>query len=244
MLGRDATARGPSHGIGMFRAHMRKSCHRHAGRMWQYARRSCKDPINAVGDRARPAMYGPAPILSISKGEMMISSVCFRLLASSIVLALCWSQSSALAGDLEDCNGAVADKIEPACTAIIGDASRPTDDRLKAYVSRSRFFASRAKLDAAAADAEAALQLNPQFVPALVAHGYALQRKGSFDQGLADLNRAVELDPKNAFAIASRGGLRNDQKAWTEAIADFNQAITLRQDFAAAYVGRARASME
>ena len=47
------------------------------------------------------------------------------------------------------------------CTAIINDASRPADDRLKAYINRSRLLASRSKLDAANADAEAALQLNP-----------------------------------------------------------------------------------
>ena len=45
---------------------------------------------------------------------------------------------AARAGDLEDCNGTVADKIEPACTAVIDDASRPADDRAKAYVGRAR----------------------------------------------------------------------------------------------------------
>jgi hypothetical protein len=74
----------------------------------------------------------------------------------------------ARAGDLEDCNGTVADKIEPACTAVIADATRPADDRAKAYVNRGRLYISRSKFDLALNDAEAALELNAQFVPALI----------------------------------------------------------------------------
>src|SRR3984893_9333447 len=181
---------------------------------------------------------------SVSKKETTMSSSCLRLLASLLFVALCWMQSPAWADDLEDCTGPAVEKIEPACTAIINDAPRLPDDRLKAYATRSVLVVSRSKLDAAAADAEAALQLNPQSVPALLARGYARQRIGNFDSALADMNRAVELDPKNPFAFAARGNLKNDQKAWAEALADLNQAIALRQDFALAYVARARAYVE
>jgi len=52
-----------------------------------------------------------------------------------LLAALCVTQRPALAGDAEDCASPVADKIEPACTAIINDASKPADDRLKALIS-------------------------------------------------------------------------------------------------------------
>jgi tetratricopeptide (TPR) repeat protein len=173
-----------------------------------------------------------------------MSSVRFSLLASLAFVALGCEQGRAAAGDIEDCMGPVADKVEAACTAILNDAQRPADDRVKAYFSRSRFFTSRGKLDAGLSDAEAALQLNPQSVGALVSRAYVRQRTGKFDMALADYDRAIELDPKNPSVLTSRGFLRADQKAFPEALANFNQAIALRQDFAQAYVGRGRVDLE
>jgi tetratricopeptide (TPR) repeat protein len=167
-----------------------------------------------------------------------------RLRTLLLVIALSATSGGVYAGELEDCNGTAADKIEPACTAVINDASRPADDRLKAYSGRARLYMSRSKPDLASSDAEAALQLNPHFVPALLLRGYLRQRSGSFDSARADLDLAIELEPKNAFAFLARGNLRSDQKAWTEALTDFDQAIALRQDLAPAHVARARALVE
>jgi tetratricopeptide (TPR) repeat protein len=167
-----------------------------------------------------------------------------RLRPLLLILALSATSVRASAGELEDCNGATAEKIEPACTTVISDTSRPADDRLKAYTNRARLHTSRSKLDLALSDVEAALQLNPQFVPALLLRGYLRQRSGSFDLARTDLDLAIELEPKNAIALLARGNLRSDQKAWAEALADFDQAILLRQDLAPAHVGRARAFVE
>src|SRR5665647_3798581 len=93
----------------------------------------------------------------------------------------------AVAGDLEDGNGPPGDKTESACAAVIADASRPADDRVKAYVGRARLYTGRAKLDLASDDVEAALALNPQFVPALLQRGYLRQRAGSFDLARTDI---------------------------------------------------------
>ena len=169
----------------------------------------------------------------------------FRLpmLASLALIALCWGAGQARAGDLEDCTGPFSDKTEPACTAILNDARRPAEDRLKAYAARSRFFARGGKPDAALADAEAAVQLNQQSSNAFSARAYAHQRAGQLDAALANYNRAAELEPKNPSVLILRGFLRSDQKAWTEALSDFNGALALRQD-ALAYVGRGRVYIE
>ena len=166
------------------------------------------------------------------------------LLVSLAIVALCWGALPARAGDLEDCTGPFSDKTEPACTAILNDAQRPAEDRLKAYAARSRFFARGGKSDAALADAEAAVQLNQQSSNAFSARAYAHQRAGQLDAALADYNRAAELEPKNSSVLTLRGFLRSDQKAWSEALSDFNEAITLRQDNALAYVGRGRVYIE
>ena len=165
-------------------------------------------------------------------------------LPAALLLALGLNQGVAKAGDLEDCNSAVAAKIETGCTAIINDTTEPVDDGTKAYVNRSRLMAARAKLDLALADAEAAMQLNPKSVTALLAHSYALERSRKLDAALADLNQAIEIEPKNPILLASRGNVKGDQKNWADALADLSQAIALRQDYAQAYVARARAYVE
>ena len=131
----------------------------------------------------------------------------------------------ARAGDLEDCNGPAPDKVEAACTALINDASRPAEQRAAAFAGRARLYLSRSKLDLALSDVEAALQLNPQYVPALLTRAYARQRNGSVDLAHADLDRAIELEPKNPFAFLARGNFKGDQKAWAEAIADYNDCV-------------------
>src|ERR1700743_1935518 len=180
---------------------------------------------------------------SSPKGERTMPSFFVRLLVVRLLAVVCWTQA-ARAGDAEDCAGTVPDRIEPACTAIINDAGKPPDDRLKALLSRSRLFMSRVKLDLALADAEAAVLLNPKSVPALLSRGYARQRKGNAEGALADFSQAIEVDPKNASAVFARGALRNDQRNFAEALPDMNQAIELRPDYAQAYVARARAYIE
>src|ERR1700759_4969765 len=97
-------------------------------------------------------------------------SVRYPLLMSLAIVALCCGQ--ARAGDIEDCTGQFSDKTEGACTAILNDAQRPAEDKVKAYAARARFFARAGKSDAALADAEAAVRLNPQSSNAVSARAY------------------------------------------------------------------------
>jgi Tfp pilus assembly protein PilF len=123
----------------------------------------------------------------------------FRLpwLASLALIAVCWEGGQARAGDFEDCTGPLGDKTAAACTTVLDDVQRSAEDRVKAYIARSRFSTGRGKFDAGLADAEAALALNPQSVWAFVARAYARQRSGKLDAALADYSRAIELEPKN-----------------------------------------------
>jgi Flp pilus assembly protein TadD len=142
-----------------------------------------------------------------------MSSLRRPLLASLAFVALCCGQGQAQAGDLEDCLGPQGEKTEAACTAVLNEAQRSDEDRVKAHVARSRLFIGRSKFDAALADAEAAIQLNPRSLGALMARAYARQRAGNLDAALADYNRAAELEPKNPQVLTSRGFLRGDQRA-------------------------------
>lgn len=167
-----------------------------------------------------------------------------RLMASMTFILLACGLGPARAGDLEDCAAPAGNRVEAACTAVISDQARPVDERLKAYLNRSRLFIVRSNIDAGLADADAAVELIPKSVPALATRAFARQRKGNFDGAAADFNQAIELEPKNANTLFLRGGLRTEQRQWTEATADFTAAIGLRQDFIQAYAGRARVSLE
>ena len=168
----------------------------------------------------------------------------FLGVAMLVALASCLSLRGAQAGDLEDCNGSVAEKIEAGCTAILDNPARTPEDGLKALTNRSRLYANRSKFDAALADAEAALQLNAQSVPALLIRGYVYQRKNNFESALADFDQAAGIDPKNFAPYLSRGNLRLVQRNWTEAQKDFEQALALRADLSLALVGRGRVYLE
>ena len=139
-----------------------------------------------------------------------------------VALASCLSVRGAQAGDLEDCNSSVAEKIEAGCTAILNNPARTPEDGLKALTNRARLYANRSKFDAALADAEAALQLNAQSVPALLIRGYVHQRKNNLDAAQADFDQAAGIDPKNVAPYLSRGNLRLVQRNWTEAQKDFD----------------------
>jgi hypothetical protein len=93
-----------------------------------------------------------------------MSSFRLPLLASLALIAFCWGGGQARAGDFEDCTGPIGDKTKAACTAVVNDAQRPAEDRVKAYINRSRFSTGRGKFEAAISDADAALARNPQSV--------------------------------------------------------------------------------
>src|SRR5262249_46573095 len=174
----------------------------------------------------------------------MMSFIRFSLSATLALIAFGGMPGLSWAGDLEDCTGAVVDKIEAGCTAVINDSAKPAEDRIKAHARRASLFMARSKFDLAVADAEAAIQLNPKSVPALMTRSQVNQRTGKFDLALADLNQVIEIEPKNPVAYFARGNVKGDQKNWADALTDLSQAITLRQDYAMAYVGRARAYLE
>src|SRR3954467_11797135 len=132
-----------------------------------------------------------------ARGVRRMLSFCSRCLAILLLIGTVWQPRSAGAGELDDCKGAVLEKAESACSAIINDAKRAPDDRLTAYAMRSRVYAFRGKAELALADAESAMKLNPGSVAALLARASARQRMGSLDLALADLDQAVERDPGN-----------------------------------------------
>jgi len=77
-------------------------------------------------------------------------------------------------------------KVATGCTALIENPATAPAENQKARVNRARMYTNRGDLDHALADAEAALKLDAQSVPALIVRGAAYQRKNDLDSALAD----------------------------------------------------------
>ncbi len=59
--------------------------------------------------------------------------------------------------------------------------------------------------DAARADFDRAIEVNPKHAPAYVGRANLLRTQGNLDQALADLDQAIRLNPESAQAFHARG---------------------------------------
>jgi tetratricopeptide (TPR) repeat protein len=137
------------------------------------------------------------------------------------------------------CNSEDADAAIPACTNLIEAEKLDPKDRSAALSSRASAYARKHDYDRAFADADKAIEFNPQNSDAYMRRGAAYGNKGDHERAFADENKAIELDPRNVKAYANRGlGLArkgDDDRA----IADLTKAIEIDSKFAFAYVNRA-----
>lgn len=117
----------------------------------------------------------------------------------------------------------------------------------EALCDRSVLAAMSGNLDAAAADAEAAIAAAPKLARAHMQRGLVAMRSKDKDKSktltlaTASFDEAIRLDPKLAEAFLARGQMRLAVKEYEGALADFTAAIDLNGKLAPAYVGRAQA---
>lgn len=100
-----------------------------------------------------------------------------------------------------------------------------------AYVARSRLNANLFRFDAAIADVDAALALDPGNPALYVERGQRILLTYEWDRALADYNRALELDPNYADAYYDRGilyaSVPEGLDARRRALADFQRYLAL-----------------
>jgi tetratricopeptide (TPR) repeat protein len=103
-----------------------------------------------------------------------------------------------------------------------------------------RGFAQRqmGSAEAALADYDRAIELNPEFAAAYLNRGAAHYHLGEIEEAVADYTRAVELDPENTNAYYNRALAYQALGEPDLAIEDYSRAIDLNPQFAAAYLSR------
>lgn len=111
-----------------------------------------------------------------------------------------------------------------------------------AYIDRGNAFAQSRQPGKAAADFNAALERDPQSLPALMGKAnasYALQKRVD---SLDDYTRVIEADPGNAIAYFRRGNLHLDLKEFAAALRDYSAALKLDPDQPVALFNRSLAA--
>lgn len=139
-----------------------------------------------------------------------------------------------------DCAGTNAARALDACTGLLSSlAENDAYGRARAHYNRGVAQNRSRRPDAALADFDAAVRLDPDYPAAFNARGNIHRDRKEFDKALADFETAVRLDPASASALTSRGLVRLEGKNDREgALADYEAAIRADANFGRAYNNR------
>jgi len=145
-----------------------------------------------------------------------------------------------LRGDLD---GALADLNE----ALRGESEylrtywAPAYSPVNAHYDRGKVLEAQGNSEAAIADFNFVIRLDPSHGPAHAGRARALQAEGDPDGALSEYDEALRLFPEDVEAVINRGNLRQARGDLPGAIADFNQALTVEPERFEVYYNRANA---
>ncbi|MGY6026903.1 tetratricopeptide repeat protein [Streptomyces spinosirectus] len=123
-------------------------------------------------------------------------------------------------------------------TLLIRQGELERTARTAALVARAGTYQLMRRYEAAIADFNEALDLNPKLSWTLAARGETYRLMKQHSHALRDLDHAVEIDPDLAWAISSRGIVYRELVRYDDALADFNRALSIDTGYAWAIAGR------
>jgi tetratricopeptide (TPR) repeat protein len=92
--------------------------------------------------------------------------------------------------------------------------------------------------DAALANYDRALALQPDFIQALNNRGAVLKQMKRYGEALTSYDRALDLQPDHAEVLNNRAGVLHELKRYDEALANYDRALALRSGHAEALNNR------
>jgi tetratricopeptide (TPR) repeat protein len=128
-----------------------------------------------------------------------------------------------------------------ACTRLLDTNDLRQEDRAVVYYDRGAAHWRKHDFDAAIADENEAIEINPKLANAYMRRGAAYGDKGDNDRALADTEKAIDIDPENVRAYSNRGLFRERKGDVVGAIADATRAIEIDTKFYTAYSVRGNA---
>jgi tetratricopeptide (TPR) repeat protein len=108
-----------------------------------------------------------------------------------------------------------------------------------AYANRGWYYYEKAKrIDAAIADFDRAIALNPNHAKAWLNKGAVFSAQNQADSALVCFDRALRIEPNLFAAWSDRGGIRARKGDLSGAVADFSRSIALNPWYREAYSNR------
>jgi lipoprotein NlpI len=129
------------------------------------------------------------------------------------------------------------------CTHLIDDAKQTDRTRAIAHYNRGNARAAKGDQDAAIADYDAAIKLDPKDARAYNNRGTVYRDKGDAERAMADFAEAAKINPRNTDAHYNLGNSYAAKGESDKAIAAYSAAIRADGRNANAYVARAIAQL-
>jgi tetratricopeptide (TPR) repeat protein len=159
-----------------------------------------------------------------------------RVLSTLAALALL--AAPAAANDREICDKGTGEAAVAACGRAIASGQYSGADLAKLHTNRGVEYKRQGKLDAAIADYDAAIGLNPADQFAYNNRANAWRDKGDLARAIADYGEAVRVDPGYTAAYVNRGLVHERVGDIARARADYERAVALPPKYANGPGGR------
>ncbi len=130
------------------------------------------------------------------------------------------------------------DQAIAGCTRVIEDQRQKPQRRAAALYNRGNAYTAKGDTDAAIADYDEALKLDPKNAGALNNRGSARSDKGDTDAAIADFDAAIKLSGRFASAYFNRANAYAAKGDSARAIADYDKAIAYNRRNVNAYLAR------
>ena len=130
------------------------------------------------------------------------------------------------------------------CSEVIETKSQEGLKLAAAYCIRGHENNEKRELDAALADLDEAIRLDPTYACSYNNRGRTYAFKGDYDRAITDYSEALKLNPNMAIAYNNRGDAYFRKGELDEAIADFGMAVRVAPNYARVRLPRARLSRD
>ena len=130
--------------------------------------------------------------------------------------------------DLADCTAAKGRESADACTRVMDSGRLPRDQFYIGYFNRGAGYRKAGDLDAALADFNRVVSLNPDFARGFHARGLVRDEQDAPDKALEDVDRAIKISTKDWAAYYTRAAMRRARQDYDGAMADIEKAADLK----------------
>lgn len=130
--------------------------------------------------------------------------------------------------DLANCTAAKGRDSADACTRVMNSGRLPREQFYIGYFNRGAGYRKAGDLDAALADFNRVVSLNPDFARAFHARGLVRDEQDQPDKALEDVDRAIKISTKDWTAYYTRAAMRRAKQDYDGAMADIEKAADLK----------------